>query len=106
MSKYTDDIIPGFFEINNRHASPDSQDHIATFMKDRHLHPDGQAWKKPCTKSEEGMIWGWCIFSKPEDRPYFSAWKTPFICTHRQDEGYLRVCAGWHAMNKRGGDNE
>lgn len=29
----------------------------------------------------------------------------PFPCCHREDNGYFRVCAGWHARNKNNVEN-
>ena len=78
-------------------------------------HPDGQPWKKCCCAAKTGAAYG-CAFRRTDvETPYKPAglsrfeaihgWQPPtdltktepFWCIHQQDNGYIRVCAGWHA---------
>jgi len=83
-------------------------------------HPDGKPWAKCCrghtTTSEapltklnpdvfsEKTILNCAYIDKRLvhkcQNDFFNEQKeTPFTCCHRLDEGYTRICAGWHACN-------
>ena len=90
----------------------------------RESHPDGQPWKKCCRSSscDDGIG---CGFRKTDASGIIdgksriernSKWRTPeekrrsevipFWCIHRQEDGCMRVCAGWHACyGKKDCDN-
>jgi hypothetical protein len=78
-------------------------------------HPDGQAWKKCCrgarVKRNPDIVN--CAYADKRrtkkddlagrmtcDGSHDSTAATqPFVCSHRHDNGYLRVCAGWHSCH-------
>lgn len=69
-----------------------------------HVHPDGEPWSKCCrndTEIELGSSCNCAFIDKRIDKhsprdPDVK--KEPFLCVHRTTpDGYLRVCAGWHA---------
>jgi hypothetical protein len=78
-------------------------------------HPDGQPWKKCChgarvsdnpkivncayvdkRKTKKDDLRGVITCTGESDK---NATTQPFVCAHRTDDGYLRVCAGWHACH-------
>lgn len=58
-------------------------------------HPDGKPWAK-CCRSEQTGDYVNCAFIDGRGEGPMTA---PFFCAHRNDDGYLRVCAGWHAKH-------
>lgn len=72
------------------------------------MHPDGKAWKK-CCHGDCDISPGQTINCAFVDRrlPVKSPriGKNPFVCIHQEEDGFLRVCAGWHACygKKEGG---
>ncbi len=87
-------------------------------------HPDGKPWPKCCgSKDHKGPgvdPADYCAFRRNEPDPWSRSYNQArccltkptgsldeyiknggvpgrFMCMHRQDGGYLRVCAGWHA---------
>ena len=78
------------------------------------MHPDGEAWKKCCCNTSPtghkvymnasekfGNCMADCALTRSDildDKSYVKDFKSfPFVCCHRHDNGFLRVCAGWHA---------
>ena len=69
-----------------------------------HFAPDGLAWTKCCRGDKDiclGQTANCAFVDKRLDKS--NARPTPFPCVHRTTEsGFLRVCAGWHAIFGRG----
>jgi hypothetical protein len=81
-------------------------------------HPDGQPWKKSCGDKNHrkgdpirGYDW-WCAYRRNQEgntarcsikhpaNPHPIADEERFFCVHRQTEdGFHRVCAGWHCCH-------
>lgn len=67
--------------------------------RDNTVHPDGKAWDKCCcgdTEMSPGNVVN-CAFADSRLTAHDNIGDVPFVCVHREDNGYLRVCAGWHA---------
>jgi hypothetical protein len=76
------------------------------YMEDAVMHPDGKPWQKCCKSGEGDFAPCGCAvtrgainiesFEKKDKR------EIPFVCCHRKTEdGFYRVCAGWHKLRKQ-----
>ena len=101
MANYKTDYVPA---VGRRGVIP----YTTQYEEPRDLHPDGQPWKK-CCRNDPNLKCN-CAFIDGRLTAKTSAYlvngidgyyplpSTPFVCIHRQDDGYFRVCAGWHAI--------
>jgi hypothetical protein len=69
------------------------------------VHPDGQPWKKCCGSkcNDVADMHGdmvSCICKRGlTKKTGYGMHSNPFVCVHRMTEdGFLRVCAGWHVL--------
>jgi hypothetical protein len=73
------------------------------------MHPDGKPWKKCCTDEKADIIGTYCSCAATRgcfNRSDVDCSIFPFVCCHRKDGEYLRVCAGWHAKFGKKWNNE
>ena len=100
MANYKTDDVPA---IARRGVIP----HTIRYDEPRDLHPDGQPWEK-CCRNDPNLKCNCAFIDRRltvrtreyayDDGRYYPLLDTPFVCVHRQDDGYFRVCAGWHAI--------
>lgn len=79
--------------------------HVAEYRmhlaKTNKMHPDGKAWTKCCCGDKDLTLGSAidCAFTAGRLSRADTTTDVPFICVHRSEDGFLRVCAGWDACH-------